>query len=299
MRKFIILLFFIVFSTITSAGQPIAYGPTTNNDQLWQIAISLRPNTSITVEQTMLAILTANPKAFIDGNIYRLKSGYVLAIPTIDIIKKISAKSAAKEVERQHNAFLGKGEPSISQQEIKPKQELKKNDEQENQFTIENLKEKIAITSQQYQERLDTMEQQNQGLRTNIEQINSNLDHLRQELKTLHEKSHKQHQIFGFLYSYSQWAHNFFDADGLKLLAALALLLIIWWSFLHHKQSKLENTNYDFMSGEEGMNAKLDLAQAYIDMNDKESARKVLAEVKGFGNNKQKTKAQELLKKMR
>jgi pilus assembly protein FimV len=293
MRKFILL--FIIFSTAALAGQPVAYGPTNDNDQLWQIAVSLRPNTSVTVEQTMLAILKANPDAFVDGNAYRLKSGYVLSIPTTDVIRQVSAESAAKKIEKQHNIFLGVNTESnkeIAKKEVKVYKSM-----------VEEFEQKMEATSQQYQERLGTIEQQNQELKVKIKEVDSNLNDLRQEIKKEHEERSKHHQIFslsGLLHSYEHLVNNFFSADELKLLAALAFVLIIWWSLLHYRRSKQGETkkpNYDFMSGEEGMNAKLDLARAYIDMSDKESARKVLAEVRGFGNNKQKAEAEELLKK--
>jgi FimV-like protein len=294
MRKFICLVFGVwFFSAIAQAEQPVAYGPTTSNDQLWQIAMSLRPNTAITVEQTMLAILKANPEAFTDNNAYRLKSGYVLVIPEIDLIKQVSIESAAKQIEEQHDVFLGiKKKINVEQQEIKLKNEPKKEDNSEaNKLIVEELRQKIATTSQEYQERLKVVEQHHQVLQAKIEELTSGLDSLKQEIKSAHIS----------LYSYAQWMHNFFGATGLKLLAGLALLLIIWWSLLHYKQSKVENAKFksscDFMSGEEGMNAKLDLARAYIDMSDKESARKVLAEVREFGNSKQKVEAQELMNK--
>jgi FimV-like protein len=184
---------------------------------------------------------------------------------------------------------------STEQKETKATKELKK---------IEELVEqKITTISQQYQERLELIEQQNQALQTKIEEINSNFDNLQQNIKNTYEKSDYQHNISTFissLYPYVQWINNL-DVTELKLLAALVFLLIIWWSFLHYKQSKIEDTKFkashDFMCGEDGLNAKLDLARAYIDMSDKESARKVLAEVRGFGNNKQKLEAEELLKK--
>jgi FimV-like protein len=185
---------------------------------------------------------------------------------------------------------------SIEQKEIKATKKIKK--------VEELVEQKITTISQQYQERLDLIEQQNQILQTKIEEISSNFDKLQQQnIKNAHEKSDHQHQISTFissLYPYAQWIKNL-DVAELKLLSALVFLLIIWWSFLHYKQSKLEDakfkSNYDFMCGEDGLNAKLDLARAYIDMSDNESARKVLAEVRGFGNNKQKLEAEELLKK--
>lgn len=299
---FSMVISFTIFFTNVLAVQPIAYGPTNANDQLWQIAVSLRPNTTVTVEQTMLAILKVNPDAFNDANAYKLKPGYVLTIPTLDVIKKTTSYDAAWQIKKQHNAFLGikeKLEKSNIGDDVKPKKDAKENKGQVKLFLTEEYEKKIAIISQHYQEQLGAMQQTNHALQAKLDEANSSLNILKQQVQKEAEESNKKKQLFklpSFL-----WGRDFFSADELKLLAVLALMLIIWWSLLHYRRSKLENTKfkseYDFMSGLEGMNAKLDLAQAYIDMSDKESARKVLAEVMGFGDSKQKAEAEELLKK--
>ena len=52
----------------------------TSNDTLWRIA-SEGAADGVSIEQTMLEIVAANPEAFQGGNINGLKSGYVLQIP--------------------------------------------------------------------------------------------------------------------------------------------------------------------------------------------------------------------------
>ena len=53
----------------------------TREDTLWKIASSAALP-GISVEQTMLATVAMNPRAFAGGNINGLKAGYVLALPT-------------------------------------------------------------------------------------------------------------------------------------------------------------------------------------------------------------------------
>ena len=64
-------------------GMPTAGGKylVTSNDTLWKIASSAALP-GVSVEQTMLATVALNPRAFTGGNINGLKAGYVLALPT-------------------------------------------------------------------------------------------------------------------------------------------------------------------------------------------------------------------------
>ncbi|AQT59770.1 FimV/HubP family polar landmark protein [Cellvibrio sp. PSBB023] len=51
------------------------------NDTLWEIALRARPNSSVSVHQSMMALYRANPDAFINGDINKLRRGQVLRIP--------------------------------------------------------------------------------------------------------------------------------------------------------------------------------------------------------------------------
>ncbi|MCJ1887939.1 peptigoglycan-binding protein LysM [Pseudomonas sp. LA21] len=78
---------------------------TGRNDTLWEIAARARPNNSVTVQQTMLAIQDLNPDAFLGGNINRLKSGQVLRLPDAEQIKSRTQPDAAAEVTQQYTAW--------------------------------------------------------------------------------------------------------------------------------------------------------------------------------------------------
>jgi len=82
------------------------YGPTRRNDTLWGIANSVRPDHGVSVEQMMLALLHANPEAFMNGNINNLKAGYVLHIPGREEITSISRRAARRETRAQYTAWL-------------------------------------------------------------------------------------------------------------------------------------------------------------------------------------------------
>ena len=76
-------------------------------DTLWSIATRSRPDANVSVQQMMLALLRANPEAFIDNNINRLKKGAVLRIPGRDETTVVTAAEAAAEVRGQIESWRG------------------------------------------------------------------------------------------------------------------------------------------------------------------------------------------------
>ena len=73
-------------------------------DTLWGITSRERPDSRLTMNQTMLAIFEANPDAF-GGNINVLREGASLRIPSADEIFQITRGEALDEVLRQHAAW--------------------------------------------------------------------------------------------------------------------------------------------------------------------------------------------------
>jgi pilus assembly protein FimV len=69
-------------------------------DTLSEIAAGL-PSAGYNLDQTMLALLRANPGAFIGDNINRLKAGAVLRMPQADELSRYSAGEAAAVVRTQ------------------------------------------------------------------------------------------------------------------------------------------------------------------------------------------------------
>jgi pilus assembly protein FimV len=93
-----------------------SYGPTTRTDTLWGIALEMRPDESVSVQQMMLALLKKNPAAFGSNNINNLKAGYILRSPDMDVITQLSRSEAAKRSDRQYQEWLAaKGKaPAVS-----------------------------------------------------------------------------------------------------------------------------------------------------------------------------------------
>ena len=80
------------------------FGPTGAGDTLWSIASSMRPDSSVSVQQMMIALLRANPEAFIDNNINGLKRGQILSMPDDSVINSIG-KSEAIELAKSQNSL--------------------------------------------------------------------------------------------------------------------------------------------------------------------------------------------------
>lgn len=62
--------------------------------------------------------------------------------------------------------------------------------------------------------------------------------------------------------------------------------------------AELDEDEYDFLSGADEASTKLDLARAYMEMEDAEGARDILEEVLTEGNDDQKRQAQELIERL-
>ncbi len=74
------------------------------NDTLWSLAEKLRPNSEVSVEQMMLALVQENPESFIKENINGLKRGYILRMPDGNNITAVDSKTARIQV-AQHNSL--------------------------------------------------------------------------------------------------------------------------------------------------------------------------------------------------
>lgn len=72
------------------------------DETLWNIALAGKPE-GVSVHQAMLDIQRLNPDAFIDGNINRIKAGYIVYLPTEGDISSDDLASALAEVSQQND----------------------------------------------------------------------------------------------------------------------------------------------------------------------------------------------------
>ncbi len=100
-------------SRATRASKPAAsrisadtgsYGPVRSGETLWPIAKKLKPS-GITTRQMAMALLRANPQAFIDGNVNKLRAGATLTIPQRAFIEQLDAATARAQFSAQTRAW--------------------------------------------------------------------------------------------------------------------------------------------------------------------------------------------------
>jgi pilus assembly protein FimV len=81
-------------SSLAVAGE---YGPTKRNDSLWKIAEEINENQGQSVEQVMMALYKANPRAFYKKNVNALMAGKTLKTPSDADINSLSKAQANTE----------------------------------------------------------------------------------------------------------------------------------------------------------------------------------------------------------
>ena len=93
----------------TALMPPVSVAPsqyrTQRNDTLWKVAEAVRPDAGVSMDQTMLGLLHANPDAFYEGNINNLKAGYILRVPSRDEMTAINQTAARRETRAQYQAW--------------------------------------------------------------------------------------------------------------------------------------------------------------------------------------------------
>lgn len=86
------------------------YGPVQQGETLWPIAQRLKPN-GISTQQMAMALLRANPQAFVDNDINRLRAGSTLTIPARSLIEELDPAAARAEFNAQINRQRRKTPP--------------------------------------------------------------------------------------------------------------------------------------------------------------------------------------------
>lgn len=135
-----------------------------------------------------------------------------------------------------------------------------------------------------------------QTLTMQVQQMTANLNNIQQQLQQFQTTMSQDN----FANESAHWL-NALGAGGVILAFAILLLVIIILLILIFKKSKpvvtevASEKEYDFMASDESTPAKLDLAEAYIAMDDFASARKLLNEIKQIGDEAQRAKAEKLL----
>ncbi|SDO34406.1 FimV N-terminal domain-containing protein [Halomonas shengliensis] len=80
-----------------------------SGDTLWAVAGRLRPDSGISMNQMMVALVAANPEVFPSGNINAMRAGFTLAVPDRERIAARSQAEADRIVTAMNQAWANRG----------------------------------------------------------------------------------------------------------------------------------------------------------------------------------------------
>jgi len=188
----------------------VTYGPVARQETLWSIAKRLRPNESVTVQQTMLALYHKNPDAFHKRNINTLLKGRVLDIPTAAEISRYGQQQAIRETRIQNRNWrngtnlsstssTASVRPALKQKVRRLRQQLR-----EANARNERLEGRLAQVTRQrsnaeaqanaaVKAQLERLKSELGDLKTVLGQKDNHIKTLRNSLKSASETIKKQH----------------------------------------------------------------------------------------------------------
>ena len=272
-----------------------------SKDTLWSIAAANLPD-GINVQQQMLAIVRENPHAFVAENINGLVAGATLRLPDGAATASLSPQEAIDEAGRQNDAWGGGGggqlriidsaEDSLATEAV--------TEPPARETVVEPPPDTIAVAAPPPEPPLaDLLQEARRQVREQARQLqrrDGEIARLSSELAAL-QASRKQER------------QDWMEALGRWRVAALAGLLptagliAVGLVALRRRQTALradasDAPDYDFGAPIGDGQVKLNLAKAYIDLDDRASAREVLEEVIAGGTGAQRSEAQALLERL-
>ncbi len=217
------------------------YGPVRSGDSLSEIAYRLRKDKRYSNRQVMLALFDANPDAFVNHNINRLKQGSFLRVPSDAAMQSfisspryqtLKSQLRTKHVRKQQ---MHKSKKMVEQQ---PQSNQKHTQAQQFRGRVSlGLTESLAQAdiNQQVLSRLDALEpmyQKAMASNLRIDGLDDKVDKLAKDVRSLHQKidalAKQQAGMVKQDTTYGWWW--FF---GLVLLNIILLA-----AYLYHKQMK-------------------------------------------------------------
>ena len=271
------------------------------NDTLWSIAAANLPG-GTNVQQQMLAILRGNPHAFVADNINGLVAGATLRLPDGVAAMTLSPQQAIDEAGRQNDAWgggVGGQLRIIDLAESGPATEAV-TEPATRETAAEPPPDRVGAADPPPEPPLaDLLSEARRQVREQARQLqrrDAEITRLSSELAALQASRRQERQ-------------DWMEALGRWRIAALAGLLptagliAVGLVALRRRQTarrseSADAPDYDFGVPIGDGQVKLNLAKAYIDLDDRESAREVLEEVISGGTDKERSEAQALLERL-
>lgn len=172
------------------------YGPISSDETLWGISTKLRPDGSVSVQQTLVAIYKINPDAFYKGDINKIIPGSIIKAPTLEFIQT--------QTDQEAIVLIGKYSTQKQQSAITVKKPLKDKQQQTpivkaaepEVSVVDNLVDKnklIALENElnTLRDEFDNTNQQlllvteyNQNLQLKLQPLSEQFDALKEQLES-------------------------------------------------------------------------------------------------------------------
>jgi pilus assembly protein FimV len=166
------------------------YGPITQTDTLWKIALTVRPDSRLSVYQVMEALYQANPNSFVNNNLNHLVQGQYLKIPSFDRMMSVNT-TVAKQKSRQDDKDWQKKQPkkvktpkvpSVNKKDldtvkVEINDQLQKIDN-EQQKRLENIQNDVLDSI----DGLQAILKENENLRQRLTSFNNQLGTMQKEV---------------------------------------------------------------------------------------------------------------------
>ena len=271
-------------------------------DTLWSIAAANLPPDGTNVQQHMLAILRENPHAFVAGNINGLVAGAILRLPSDVATTNLSAKEAIDEAGRHNDAWEtgGRGQLRIIDPAEYGAVPQAATEPPTPETVAEPPPDTIAITDPPPEPPLaDLLQEARRQVREQSRQLlrrDDEIARLASELAALRATRDQERQ--GWMEALGRWR-----IAALAGILPTAGLIAVGLVALRRRQGNRRADSpaapdYDFGAPIGDGQVKLNLAKAYIDLNDQASAREVLEEVIAGGTDQERSEAQTLLEQL-
>ena len=277
------------------------------NDTLWRVAEASLPANGINVQQQMLAILQENPHAFVAGNINGLVAGAKLRLPDAAATMNLSPQEAIDEAGRQNHAWRVSGSGGRlriidrAQDSAPDRPATKVAAETPAPAPVTEPAREVAGIADAPPEPpvADLLQEARRQVREQARQLqrrDGEIARLSSELAALRTSRKQERQ---------DWTEELerWRIAALAGLVPMAGLIAVGLVALRRRQAArrsdaAEAPDCDFGGPIGDGQVKLNLAKAYIDVNNRAGAREVLEEVVAEGTDEERREAQTLLEQL-
>lgn len=219
------------------------YGPITRADTIWVIANRIHPDRSVSIYQTMAAIVDLNSDVVADDEINVLPVGVMLTIPTANQIRATHAENARKRMIPKLGGSLTEIAFDFTDEELTRKSEelaLAETELAEERARVGRLQDELA----DWQSRYDAVQQQLERAELELTSAQENRDSAVLALQELREiERNRAASVTGKVSQYWQQ-----QGQTGWLLAILALVILILLTAVlfgnRRKQDSVDDSPY-------------------------------------------------------